>query len=508
MVRTTLLLLCLALGVAVLGWVPSAALGQDGGDLERARQLVDEARPFNRSSGDPDLDHGQRKKARKEAYTRLKEARRLYDAYFDANPSEEEALDAEYVEANSMMYWLKKMAAINEFDDVRDNPVELPKPEGVDEPTTEPNGGITSHPKPPKPEPEPEPGTDPVPEEVEQPVARVESPEAVRARLARETFVAIQDIERENPGDVGRLHDLYVQFLAEYDDPSLPEYTKAAMRLGALSDRMKTVFKKEVGQDPDSIKNVDAKEVGVIVTRLAKQIKSKDLEERRSAAKLLGNLGTGAASFALVRALRDKDAEVAQFAADGLARLGGMRTCYNLVKTYRDANQESQMAALAVLSKIANGGEVDGRTASSAIGRFALSRDDAVAESAIDQLTSMGLAGGPGLVESLSTRQLPKKVRIIRAIGNIKYYPGAKPVAAYLLRGGGEKTVAQRAAAIEALKSMGMPIVGDLIDLLKSSKHKAWVNFVLRDITGQNFGMKYANRWRAWWNKNKPEGVE
>src|SRR5438552_16281828 len=78
---------------------------------DQARKLSGEARPFVQTSNDTDLSLEERKAPRREAYTRLKQARGLYDQYLDANPKMEEKLDQEYVELNVLIYGLRKDSA-------------------------------------------------------------------------------------------------------------------------------------------------------------------------------------------------------------------------------------------------------------------------------------------------------------------------------------------------------------------------------------------------------------
>ena len=166
------------------------------GELEQARALVDEARPWVKQADNPDNSNADRKKGRREAYKRLKEARKLYDAHLDANPAQMEELDAEYCECASMIYWIKKMASINEFD--RDQePIELPKTDAEKEEETTGGSGIGGATRPgDREDDEPPSGGDgPPQDETEEPAAPEppEDPQVVLARRARETRVGGDD---------------------------------------------------------------------------------------------------------------------------------------------------------------------------------------------------------------------------------------------------------------------------------------------------------------------------
>lgn len=487
-----------------LGSVARAA-GEE--TLSTARSLVEEARPFFQESGNPDLSRGDRKKARREAYRRLKEARRLYDLYLDANPSRIEPLDAEYCDCNALMYWCRKMATPGEFDNL-DEP-ELPDvggdDAGGDDEDTGGIGGVEPRVDP-EPEPEPDGEIDEGPESEPEP----EDPAVVFARRARETFEALERRLADRPGDVATMYELYEQFLAEFDDTSLPEYTQAALRLGELSDRMKTVYKEELEEDPDDLADIDSKTVEKAVSKLQREMKSSDVEVRRSAARVLGGLRTGAASFALVKALDDEDDEVRKLAFDGLVATGGRRVGYNVTKVYRNSRvQESRRQAVDLLAAIAAKGRVDAKVAAPFLGRFVLAQDDEIVDHALAQLQGLGRAAGPGLVEALETRNYLKRILVIQTLAEVRYYPGATQIGLQMRPGDRKDTVEIRTAAIAALKQMGACAVPHLIPLLRGGKQKAWTAFVIREITGQPFGMKDAKEIREWCEHHaKPSDCE
>jgi hypothetical protein len=446
-------------------------------ELDSARALIEEARPWVRQADDTDRSTADRKKGRREAYTRLKEARRLYDDYLDANPGETEALDAEYCECASMLYWVKKMASINEFD--REAPVELPR----SGPTPEP---------PPREDPEPAPPG----EDVAAPAPP--DPRDLMAERARETLANIEEIQAQHPGDVPRLHALYEKFLVEFDEPSLPEYTTAALRLGALADRMKTVFKEQVGSDPDAIDDTDSEEITQVVSKLAKLLRAKDIEDRQRGARLLGACGSGSAAIYLAKALRDRDDHVRELARDGLVSVGGTRVAQHLTKLYRDSKHDAQMGALDVLERIARKGEVDAHTVSPFLGRFVLSNDQKVAGRSLDFLAALGPPARDGLVEALDTRNSYKKMEVFQALAKARCYDTAPFIGAYLLQGDRPKTVALHRSAAEALRTMDTPAVPHMIVLLKDRRVRLGAAQVMREITGEGYSASDQKEWRAW----------
>lgn len=469
--------------------------------LDQARKLVEEARPFFQASGNPDLSRSERKKQRREAYSRLSEARRLYDVYLDANPDRVEALDAEYCDCNALMFWCRKMASVGELDDVPRH--DAPPPGDESEDDSEDTGGIggTST-RPPKDDAEePETPPDAEPESTPEP----EDPRVELERRSREAFEQLERRLAERPGDVAALYEEYERFLAEFDDSTLPEYGKAAMRLGSLADRMKTVFKEELQEDPDGLDDADSKTVTHAVSRLTRAMKSSDVELRRSTAAILGGLRTGAASFALVEALDDEDDEVRRLAFEGLVATGGPRVGYNVTKVYANSRVlQSQVTAVEVLAGIAAKGPVDAKVITPFLGRFVLSRDETVVDQALDALRGLGRTAGPGLVEALETRNYLKRIAVIEAIAEVKYYPGATRIGLLLLPGDRKDTVAVRNAALAALQRMGPCAVEPLIPLLKGGRQKQWTAYAIRQITGQPFGSKSAKEIRKWCEVHAP----
>ncbi len=498
------------------GPLSRTALGASG-DLDQARSLIEEAQPHVQQAMNPDNSASDRKKGRRAGYKLLKQARGLFDAHLDANPGEIDSLDSEYCALSANLYWIKKFATMNEFRGMDDDrPVELPSAEstgsgessgsgigGASRPDTPPP---TRDDPPPKPQPDdpapddPRPDDPPPPADV-APLAPEPDPAFVLAQRARGVFEALRDEEARRPGDVAHLHALYEKFLYEFDDPTLPEYQKAALRLGALTDRMREVLKEQSGFDADDFDVKDSAEVTRVVKRLTDMLRKGDEGERQRASQMLGKLGASAGGFPLAKVLFDKDPIVAKNAAEGLVAIGGKRIAANLTKLYRDGSVEEQLAALSVLTRICQKGDVDARSVSHAIGRFVLSKEDYVSTAALDGLTKLGTPGVPGLMEALSTRSTEKRVGVIRALGTTGYVEATPKIAMYLLPGPTERATMQREAAVEAIEAFGMRAVPYLIPLLKDGKRKAEIRNVLTKLTGQRFSAARPGDWQKWWKK-------
>jgi hypothetical protein len=473
-------------GVAAvaLGFLLSTALAVQEELLEQARKFAAEAKPFIEKANNVDIEMEQRRAPRREAFSRLKSARDAYDKYLDANPSMEEKLDKEYCEVAALLYWIKKDSGLGELEKDAPQP-ELP-------------GGEDRAGKAPEWKDKPTPGT-------EAPAGGPSAP--TDAERAKRQFAAILDYEKKNPGDLPVLLKFYEKFLADFGDPSLPEYAQAVEKLGKINDRMRGVLKDVAKRDPDTISGAESKEEKSIFGRLSQDFNSKDPEVRRRAAKLMAASRTRSATYFLARGLADKDEELARVCRDGLVAIGGSSAGENLVKLYRDAPKEKQQAALDVLSEITKKGPVDGAAESPHIGRFALSNDPDVASSAVNLLTAMGRAGAAGLLVALDSKIVEKKVAAMDALAAIRCYRASTRLGDFLVTGDGPALETLRAAALRNLKAMGVYTVPYLIPLLQTGSRQ-YTSLVLGEITGVRYGMNGAKLYRQWWNENKPKDAE
>ena len=270
---------------------------------------------------------------------------------------------------------------------------------------------------------------------------------------------------------------------------------------------MRGVLKEVAKRDPDTIAGAESKEEKSIFGRLSQDFSAKDVEVRRRAAKLMAASCTRSATYFLARGLADKDDDLARICRDGLIAVGGSSAGENLVKLYRDAAKEKQQAALDVLSEITKKGPVDGAAESVHIGRYALSNDPDVAGAAVNLLTSMGRAGGPGLLVALDSKIVEKKVAAMDALAAIRYYRASTRMGDFLVTGDGAALEKLRSAALDNLKKMGVYTVPYLIPLLQTGSRQ-YTSLVLGEITGVRYGMNGAKQYRQWWNENKPKDAE
>jgi tetratricopeptide (TPR) repeat protein len=459
--------------LAVAAW-SAFARGVQEELLDQARKLSQEANPFVVQANDIDSAMEERRAARREAFKRLKEAMDLYNRYLDANPSMEEKLDAESSQVNVLLFGIKKDSGLGELE--KEKPLE-------DLPGTA------------APPPAPEKGA-------------VDGQAAELAERAKLALAAIVAFEKKHPADLPAQQRYLEKFLADFPDPSLPEYADAAQRLGTVTERIKKGFETVAKRSFDSLSGADTGEEKAILTRLMMDVNAQDDDVRRRAVRLMAATRTRSATYFLARGLFDKDEELARISREGLVAIGGPYSAENLVKLYRDAAVDRQRVAMEILDAVSKRSKVDAAAVSGSIGRFVLSNESDVAESAIGLLTRMGREGGAGLVVALDSRNPDKKVAVMQALASAKCYRVATKLAErYLTPSGADPAPRLRAAAMAALKKMGVYVVPYLIPVMRSGSGQ-YTTFTLNEITGERFTVNDEKRVRRWWNDHRPADAE
>jgi hypothetical protein len=456
-----------------LGWMlafAASAFAAQEDLLEGARKLVAEAKPYVEKANDVDAEMNDRKAPRKEAFKRLKDARALFDKYLDANPGTEEQLDQEYVELMVLLHGIKKDSGLGEL-------------EKDDEPAAPP-------------------ATNTPPADDGKPVA------ADLADRAKKSLDAIHEFEKSHPGDLPQMQKLYSAFLADFPDPSLPEYGEVADRLGKVNERIKTVFQTVAKRDYDSLSGAETKDEKAFVFRLSTDLSSKDPEARKRAARLLTATRSRSATFFLARGISDRDAEFAKLCHDGVVVIGGTSAGENLVKLFRDAPKEKQVAAMAVFSELVAKGKFEAVNQSRFIGRYTLSNEGPIALEAFKLLVSMGKLGGPGLVVALDSRDAEKKGYAMSKMVEAKYWPGAAVMAdRFLVEGKGAGAGYLRNAAANAIEKMGAYAIPYVIDALHGPSGR-FTALVVSKITGLDVEAEERQKVRDWYETHKPKDAE
>ncbi len=434
--------------------------------LPEATRLKDEARVFFNQAGDTDRSTKERKKARKEAYTRLIEARTLLDAWLEVHgeESELERLDDIYVDIAGMMYWIRKDAAVGEL-----TPYPPPEPEQPGESE-------------PPPEPEPEPPAPPSP---------------------ADGFAKIREYERKFPGDVPGLHGRYKRFLVEFPDTSTREYEAAAARLADLDQRLKDVYRMSRDDDPDSLKNVDDADVLKLIRQLSGDLENGSDPVRERAARFLGGLGSGEAAGPLMHALKNEEAGSAVFdaAADALARIGGRRACAKLAKVKPDSPLSSTVVTI-LIATVERGG-VNARIAGEALAIYIVDRPIPDQVRATEVLFKAGPDGALGL--SMAVEMAPQKTKVacIEHLGEIADPRTAGHLARFLMVNPQGARRKQHRAAREAIEKIGKPGVRYLIPVLDEERYQVWTAEMLRKICGVKLKNDKRRTWEKWYRKNR-----
>ena len=158
------------------------------------------------------------------------------------------------------------------------------------------------------------------------------------------------------------------------------------------------------------------------VSALVKKLASKDNEQRREAARELGDLGKGAkdALKPLIKALNDRDRFVRRFAAQAIGGIGAdaKLAIPALAAALNDDSQPVREAAVKALATM-------GKEAVPALTK-ALKGTSDVQETAIKALGATGEAGVPALTEAIRDDKMGATLRS-RAIASLPQDKAARP---------------------------------------------------------------------------------
>lgn len=445
-----------------------------------ATRLKDEAREWFNQSGDMDLSHKERKAARREAFFRLKNARKYLDDYLDANPGETESLDSLYVEIAAMMYWVKKEASVNEFGPER--PGKSAGAGGKKPPAKKP-AGPAAGPK------EPETGKAP-------------EPEGPKPPTAREVLDDIETYARRYPGDVPGLHERYVDFLGRFPDRSTPEYEAALGQVQDLGKRLKDVYRLARDEDPDALKNVDDEQVLKLVRELSVDLAKGDQPVRLRAARYLGGLGSGEAAVPLITSLKkEKDDEVREAAQEALSKVGGTRVTRRLAKI--KPKSKLGPAVVEIFEQTVARGGVNARIAGAALVDYVSAFDEERQHAAIEVLAGAGKDGALGLAKGLGMAPRSKRAEYIEQLGKSGEPRVAGPLAETLRTGASGAEKKRQKAARAAIRELGVPGVRYLIPVLDDPQCNVWTAKLLRDLTGADPKDDKRKTWEKWYRRNR-----
>jgi HEAT repeat protein len=461
-------------------------------DMAEVDRLSAEGAKWFEAAGDADQPGPKRQEARNQAYTLLKKALAVLDAWCDAHPEDVEKLDPRMVDLHRMIFWLKKESPVP-LGDSRPAPTApaSPEPQGPPPGGTAPSGG----PAPAGPAPAgPAPGT--APQEPPRPAAT--------APAVRDPFAEAAAYERAHPSDEPGILEKWLEALNAAPDPDAPPARDALARVAKLSDSLKQYYRKVRNDDPDSLNpEKDAGRAAEVAAKIAAGLGAPDAAARRAAAAKLADLGYTPAGASLYDALRrEKAPEVRRDIFLALVRLGGRRACENVAKFAKDRDADLQAESVRSLAAIAQKDAVQARYAALALADFAVeARVADSAGAAVKELARLGPAGVPALTKAIASKEASIELAVIDALGAAKDTRGA-PVLCDRLDSDAPNSPRCEAAQ-RALREIARPAIPALIKALEKKKPRRLAGVLLYDLSGgQTFG-EDAKAWAEWWKTQK-----
>ncbi len=477
--------------------------------------LVKEGKLWFQKAGNPDLETKERSEARVNAWKNLWRAQEILNKHGDDHPGDLEKIDARFGDVGSMVYWIKKESPMGLLETSGVGPwKDEPESSGgtnaegrakqsdwPDRPPPEREGEAPPGRPAPPPPPGGAPGT-PTPAPAAAPVAPSPPP-------MEEAFKEAEAYARKHRADHPGVRDRFLDLMTRYPDSSHPLFQKAARLKGEAEGKMKDVYRTMRDSDPDSIKGAtDAREKNLVVV-LAQDLGSRDSAVRERAARLLGDIGAGEGAYALAKALRgEAEPQAALAMGDSLVRIGGCKAGEQLGKLSED--KKIAGTGVDLLVRFAARNAVDRRLAALQMARFVDSPDKVAAKKALDTLIGMGGDGALGLRDALGATNDPdERIRIFHALADTKQPWVAGPLSKFLIAGDVPNAIRCRDEAMKALRAMngtcGEAIVPYMFEGLRGSSTKGWTASLLREVTGQSFGMSRPGDWVSWWKQKHPD---
>lgn len=497
-------------GAAPAAAAPAGDEAGSGDLVADATRLRDEAKALFKTAGDPDAEHSERSKARKECFKKLKSARKLLDQHLASNPGSAEALDPLYCDISTMMFWVKKELTLEEIKELQGGAPTVPpsasggggKPAdaggaggsgiGGAGPRDGGGGGGNSGG-----------GTSGggTGGGAQQPP---QTPPAPTGPTPADGLAEVEAYGREHPGDVPGLYERYAEFLEKFPDPATPEYAKAAATLKQLDDRLKGVYRLARDEDPDSVRSEDPAETQKRLKQLLADLAANDEAVRTRAAKFLGYLGSPEAVPPLLDVVRSaSEGGFRDAACQALADLGGRRTYDRLLKA---AQKDPSLNGLVVdvLRRALQKGGPNGRLAGETLARFADALPLSDQAAVIASLGEAGPAGGLGLAYAAAAYAPDEqRAELVEKVGALKDPRTVTYLARFLFQSPKGRRLEQASAAREAIETIGRPGVRYLIPALDEPAVQLWTAELLRQITGAKQKDDKRKTWEAWFRKNR-----
>lgn len=428
------------------------------------------------------------------AMKHFENAQRCYEFYLD-NTGENPKVEEEMSELQSLLYWCRKMTPLREEDE----PPAPPEPEDVD--TSDPD----------KPDPTPPPAAkEPEPVEPPQP-----SPGDME-KQAREMFDGADAFAKANPDD-------HMQILARFFHIAdafrgTPWATQALERCIALQERWRKeeAEKAAAAGTPEK----EPEPVDTDATTLRLRLRHPDPEKRSEAYRVLVEVtGKWAVPDLHEAFLTEKDESVRKTVFDILVDLRDRRTldkfpkfaaekdpvvCRDLMRLIAAMGKERDVRYMlyAILyneERLTAPYEARvGRSLDSYVSRVQSAYNSGLRKLMIETLAKNEKWGVKGLEMLFSTRGACTREAIL-ALGAWGQVKSARKLVIYLARG---RAGIYRGEAMAAFKMLGEDAIPYLISVLGNSSQKIWAAWLLRDMTGKQWGGHPA-KWAAWWKQHK-----
>jgi hypothetical protein len=444
---------------------------------------------------------GEAKHART-AMKHLENSQVLYAFYFD-KVGEDEKIEEEMSELQSLLYWCRKMTPL------RDEPSEA-EPPAPSEPASD---SPAPNPLPRSPLEGPRPG-DPIPEP---------APPRDRNEVAKELFEDAERFARQFP-------DLRLQIVASYFRVA-DTYRDTEWGMKALEKAIEFArgwTDRETGSAPAVEKGSKAPAKPIITdpTLLRLRLRHQDPDVRRvSLDGLVQTLGGEAVGDLHELFLNETDLDVRATVFKHLTTLKDKRT----IEAFKSfwSTQDRQVAEDFIRLVAAIGSEKDVRymlytvvynvedllcgelrnglvgdslqeNLEKYIGIVKSAYASGLRYSLTQGIKAMGKRGVKGLTNMFKTYG-PATREAILTLGILREWKTGKLMVIYLAR---SKAGVYRWEAMASLEMMGDRVIPYLIRCLGNSKLKTWSAWLLRHMTGQTYGGSPA-KWWAWYRANK-----
>jgi HEAT repeat protein len=235
---------------------------------------------------------------------------------------------------------------------------------------------------------------------------------------------------------------------------------------------------------------------------LTAQARETDPSRRAGAVRDLGALGSRLGIPCLMELFRgERDPGVRVALVEALGGMDHRDVVQGLANIARMDDPAMRSEAVNVLKRIS------GPAAAQALGGFLAPREeDAASRAALEALGTMGAEGAAALAAGLKTCPPAMRAKLVIALGATGEERAAYALTPLLLRRPpSPQLVELRGTAVEALKKLELKAVPALLQSLDVADLRQWSAHVLREITGQTFGID-RDRWVDWWNKQRKKG--